>query len=160
MSYPTITVQTERGTDAAVVTVAAFETAVQRYAHRTLGNLIDLVNERAETEHRSRSWAECIALLADFDFNVDEYAGTPFCTYAPAPVPVPEEEPGYGFFSQNGDRLAHMLVRLARVNGPLTHDQVVRETEAIQDVCITQGHGEASDTACRESIAYALEASQ
>lgn len=86
MSYPTITVQTERGTDAAVVTVAAFETAVQRYAHRTLGNLRDHVNERAETEHRSRSWAECIALLADFDFNVDEYAGTPFCTYAPACV--------------------------------------------------------------------------
>lgn len=54
-----------------VITQAAFEMTVQRHAHLTLGNLRDRVNERAETEHRSLTWVQCIASLADFDFNVD-----------------------------------------------------------------------------------------
>lgn len=53
------------------VTQPAFEMAVQRYAHNTLGNLRDMVNEQGETEHRSLTWVQVIASLADFDFNVD-----------------------------------------------------------------------------------------
>lgn len=148
--YPTITVQSAGGD--IVVTHAAFETAVQRYAHLTLGNLRDRVNERADTEYRDRSWAECIASLADFDFNIDEYAGSPFCTYSQV------DPPRYGLYTDEGNALAHTLVNLVRINRPFTNDQVWREVDALQTALETQGHAEASDTAVREILADALQA--
>ncbi len=93
ITYPTVTVQGLNGGDI-VVTHAAFEIAVQRYSHLTVGNLRDRVNERADVEYRERTWVECIAALADFDFNTDEHAGSALCVYSPAPerIAMDDEE--------------------------------------------------------------------
>jgi len=68
------------------------------------------------------------------------------------------DAPGYEFYTDEGDAFAHRLIQLARVNAPLTPEQVVIERDAIQRQCAEAGYGEAYDTACRESIEYALEA--
>lgn len=69
MANERVTITTSTG-DTVVVTPAAFEQAVSKYAHLTIGALHVLVNERSGvTVKHARTWVESIARLADFDYK-------------------------------------------------------------------------------------------
>ena len=138
---------------------------------RVLSELMDIagaaLGASVHVSRRAGVEAEPVRMLHDKLRYITERAGLTPADASQADSPSddgpaepdgdPDNEPWYEFYTTAGDRFAHTLIQLALANGPLTPGQVEAELAEIQAQCAAAGHPEASDTACRESIAAALE---